>query len=258
MFDWYINYEAHTPMYRDQEQSIRLDNVEEFKKVNDFIKSIDPKHPTTIQIDDLSLLRLYKDSSDIIEVASFSSSYGESLVPYLVDEIKTIRRVLGPSKPVVLFIGIESGGWVGFRRPKMIRCAAYLAGIHGMNGMIFHVGHKGRPTNLTYYWSVFQGLAREMEFIYPILISPPSPDLPTVTTNDRHLEFRVKKHKDRIYLIACNPRSVPTAPTFRFTGRGNYASATLPFEYRQITLKDGMFTDEFMPYETHVYEVATE
>ena len=34
-----------------------------------------------------------------------------------------------------------------------------------------------------------------------------------------------------------------------------FAQVALPFEHRRISLTDGVFSDEFMPYETHVYEI---
>lgn len=253
IFDWFISYEAQFPMYRDRERRIPLSNPQEFKKINDFIKSIDPNHPTSIQIDDMSQLHLYKDCTDMIEVAS-EASYADHLIPNLVDDVQTIRRVLGPAKPVLFYIG-STIPHESKRTPEEIRCAAYLALIHGLNGLVFHVGHSGINPTSTRHWSLYRGLAREIEFIYPILISPQSPELPGIATNSKDLQCRIKRYNHRTYLITCNTADVPITPTFTITGTGRYEQVTLPFEHRRIRLTDGVFSDEFMPYETHVYEV---
>ena len=253
IFDWFISYEAQFPMYRDRERGIPLNNPQEFKKINDFIKSIDPTHPTSIQVDDMSQLHLYKECTDMIEVAS-DASYADHLIPNLVDDVRTIRRVLGPAKPVLFYIGCTIPS-ENKRTPEEIRCAAYLALMHGLNGLVFHVGHSGINPASTRHWSLYRGLAREIEFIHPILISPQSPGLPGITTNTRGLEFRIKRYNHRTYLITCNTAGVSITPTFTITGTGRYAQVTLPFEHRRIRLTDGVFSDEFMPYETHVYEV---
>jgi hypothetical protein len=257
IFDWNIAYEAQIPMFRYSEERIRLDNPQTLRKFGDFIKSIDPIHPTSLHVTDAHSppIASYKDSADIIGVSCYSSSYGEHLIPNLVDDFKKIRRDLGPAKPVLFWIGSGMRD-ERFRRPKIIRCAAYLAMMHGINGLVFHTGHSGRPPSLTHHWSVFPGLARETEFVYPILVSPDSPDLPTVAIEGGNLDFQVKRYNDRLYLIACNTGDFPTTPTVTFSGRGQYALMNLPLEHRQIALTDNAFSDEFMPYEVHVYEVV--
>ena len=256
-FDWLISYEAGIPMYRDREKRGPLNNPQELRKINDFIKGIDCNHPTTVQVDDLSILHLYKDCADVLAVASWGSSFAESLIANLVADLKSTRRAAGPVKPVLFYIG-SSMPYERNRTAEDIRCAVYLALMHGMNGLVFHVGHEGIHATSTRHWSVYGGLGREIEFIFPILISPQPPDLPTVTANDQNLDFRVARYDDRTYLIVCNTAVVPIHPTFTFTGGESCTHAALPLEHRRITLTNGGFTDEFMPYETHVYEMVAE
>ena len=261
IFDWFIAYEAQFPMYRDRERRIPLSGPQELNQISDFIKRIDPKHPTSIQVDDMSKLHRYKDCTDMIEVAS-DASYANLLIPNLVDDIRTIRRVLGPAKPVLFYIGSTVPS-ENKRTPEEIRCAAYLALMHGMNGLVFHVGHSGINPKSTRHWSLYRGLAREIEVIYPILTSPRSLELPGITTNTENLEFRIRRYNDRTYLITCNTAGVSITPTFSITGTGRFdrlkasriAQVALPFEHRRISLTYGVFSDEFMPYETHVYEI---
>ena len=257
IFDWLVSYEAGIPMYRDSEKRIPLNNPQELRKISDFIKSIDPNHPTTVQIDDLTLVHLYKDCADVLAVASWGSSYIDSLIPNLVADVKSIRRAAGPAKPVMFYIG-SSMPHETRRTAEEIRCASYLALMHDMNGLVFHVGHEGIAPTSTRHWSVYPGLAREIEFIYPILISPRSSNLPTVTANDRNLDFRVGRHDGKTYLIVCNTAGAPINPTFKFTGGEGCTHVALPLERRRIPLTNGGFTDEFMPYEAHVYEMVAE
>ncbi|MFH1616940.1 MAG: sugar-binding protein [Planctomycetota bacterium] len=256
VFNWTIAYEAQIPMYRDEEQRIKLNNSQELKKFSDFIKGIDPNHPTSLQVDDLSQLALYKDCTDMMEVASWNSSYSKRLVSNIVNDLKTVRSILGPAKPVLFYIRSATTDQKKCT-PEEIRCAAYLALMHRMNGLIFHVGHDGIDTTFTRQWSLYRGLAHEIEFIYPVLISQQSQELPKVTASDKNLDFCVKRYNNGIYLIACNKAGFPITPTFTFTGKYCYSQANLPFEYRRIVLTDGTFSDEFMPYETRVYEIIT-
>ncbi len=198
---WFLSYEAQIPMYRGQENRIRLNNAEELRKISQFVKSIDPNHLTAIQIDHGDWAG-YKDSADIIEVACWSSSYAESLIPQIIEDVNEVRNVLGQSKPFVFWIGASVPH---ARTAEEIRCASYLALMHGAAGLAFHMGHGGIAPSLTRHWSIYTGLSREIEDLFPILKAPQLTSKPKIIVQPAGIiDFCVRRYNNRIYLITAN------------------------------------------------------
>jgi len=251
LFGWYLCYESQIPMYREGKLDAPLNNPAELTKMNRFVKSLDPSHPTFIQVDDLVQLPQYKDVVDILEVAAYSSSYASRLVPNLTYDVKRIRSILGKGKPFLFYIG-SSIPHESKRTAEEIKCASYLALMHGANGLVFHTGHEGIKPTSTRHWSLYPGLAREIETMFPILIAPSASDLPKVMTTCGDLTMKIKKYQNDFYLIACNPTVKLLHPTFRLD---KSCTMQLIFENRQIACRENAFSDDFLPFEVHVYKL---
>jgi hypothetical protein len=138
------------------------------------------------------------------------------------------------------------------RTAEEIKCASYLALMHGANGLVFHTGHEGIKPSSTRHWSLYPGLAREIEMIFPILIAPPTSDLPKVTTTSSDLTIVIKQYQDSFYLIACNHTGKLHHPTFKLD---KSCSVEVLFENRQIAFRKNAFSDDFLPFEVHVYKL---
>ena len=256
LYCWFLQYEAQIPMYRGNKDRGRLDNAEELRKISGFVKSIDPNRVTSIQIDSPRLAAHYRDSADIIEIAT-KSSYARRLIPNFVRDVDEVREALGPGKAFLIWIGS------GYPSPELrtadeIRCASYLALMHGAAGVVFHLGHGGISPSFTRLWSVYPGLSREVEALFTILTIPQPIRGSPVTVQPATIDYRVREDRDRFYLIAVN-----TAPCL-VNARISFAEGSpmpkrvnLLFENREIKPEGEHFTDAFAAFEPHVYEFLT-
>lgn len=226
--------------------------VTELRKANDYIKSLDKNHLTAFEVDvnDLKTLAAYKDCSDIIEVVS--CSYAKDLIPELANNVEKIRCALGDSKPFLFWIG-SSVPAEEKRNAEVIRCAVYLALMHGAKGLVFHTGYKGIKAASTRHWSVYRGLAREVEALFPILLEPVPTAAACVTVDSPDIDFCLREFHGRTYLIACNTREGTIPAAFRCAAWPSDGVVKLPFENRQVRLTNGAFVDGFTIYEPHVY-----
>jgi hypothetical protein len=65
----------------------------------------------------------------------------------------------------------------------------------------------------------------------------------------------VKRHGGATYLFAVGMRNGSTRGTFRVRGPPRNAVAEALGENRRIPVRDGQFTDEFTPYQVHLYRI---
>ena len=249
---WSIAYEAQYAMYRGTQKRVRLNNVEELTTISRLVKSVDPKHLTSLQIDNHGDCAEYKDCADIIEVWCSSSSDGRHF-PNLVRDLDNVRKGLGPGKPFVLWIR----SFIQRADPaEEVRCASYLALMHGAAGIVLHMGHGGIDPSSTRHWSLYTGLSREIEKLFPILTSPQAASSPKITVQPAGvIDFCVREYKDRTYLIAVNTSGGLVNARVSVADDSAIAKRIdLLFESRKIMHTGNTFTDVFTAYEPHVYE----
>jgi hypothetical protein len=249
---WLIKYEAQYPLCRGtKEERVRLNNVEEFRKIRRHVKSVDPNHLTSIHTNRRDLLATYKDLADVIEV---TFGYEKRMIPNKVDHLNTIRRLIGPGKPFIHWIGSSIPN-SKYRTAEDIRCATYLTLMHGAAGIVFHIGHEGIDPSFTRHWSVYPGLSREVEELFSILTAPQQGPEPKITVHPAQIHYRVRRTNDRLYLIAVNTLGHLVNATVSMADRSLVPKRIkLPFENRQIKPQHSGFADAFTAYEPHVYE----
>jgi len=252
-FCWMVKYEAQIPMYRGKKDRVRVDNVAELKRIREFVKTIAPDQLTSVEVDKPEFIEPYKETADIIEIAMWRSSYGKKLIPHLIEDVDQAQRLVGERQPFLFWIG-SSIPTAQDRTAEEIRCAAYLALMHGADGLVFHMGHAGIDPSYTRHWSVYPGLARELEALFPILIAP-QPDEPIVRTDADKIDLCVRRYGERLYLIAVNTSPNLVAAEFVIADKAAVLErAKLPLENRAIEMEGSEFSDEFTAFETHVYE----
>lgn len=246
-----IEYEAQIPLFRkDKETLIPLQNGEEYFKINRLVRKITPETLTSIQTDKQEKIREFKNCADIIEVASYASSYAKEPLENMARDIEFARSEIG-DKPLIWWIG-ASIPKPEFRNAANIRAASYMAVMNGANGIIYHNGHGGVPASRTRLWSIFPELVKEIEFIYPIITTGEKmPD--EIKTKNKDLKIVVRKHEGTTYIFALNP----TLFTIRekiFLNQKN-GKALVLFENRNLEVIQGCLEDEFTPDEPHVYKI---
>lgn len=242
-----LQYEAQIPLRRKSTDEM-LDGPQKYIEYYKFIKEISPKTLVSIQVDTLDKISDYMKAADIVEVASWQSSYSKYIIPNLANDIKYAKETIG-NKPLVWWLGASiPNPYV--RNAESLRAASYIAMIHGANGIIYHMGHDGIPQTMTRLWSLFHGLSRELEFLYPIVICGKKTD--AVKFDAKEIDFTGREYEGATYIIAVNTAHSSQEISFAL----NAEKIDVLFENRTLVKKDGRFTDLFTGYEPHVYKIS--
>ncbi|HDY65845.1 MAG TPA: hypothetical protein ENH84_06400 [Phycisphaerae bacterium] len=264
MFLWFLKHDAKIPMYRGKEQRVRLDNVKELTKIHQFVKKLDPRHLTIIHVEHgqgdrwewPSDMTPYRNCADIIGVAPMAS-YERWLIPNFVKAIEEVKGILDPGKPLFIMIG-SSIPAAECRTAEDIRCASYLALMHGAAGIVFHMGHYGIDPSYTRHLSVYRGLSREVEELFPIIASQQPTTDTGITVDNKSIDIAVRIHEGTLYVIAVNTSNTLVRATISIADSAMIPkSIKLLFENREIAPKGNGFTDTFTPLEPHVYKLSS-
>ena len=196
-----LQYETQIPLRRKSTDTI-LDGSKTYLEYYKFIKENFPETLISVQVDKLDKTGDYMIASDIVEVASWQSSYAKNMIMNLANDIKYAKNTIG-ERPLVWWLGASiPNPYV--RDAESLRAASYLSMMYGANGIIYHMGHDGIPQTMTRLWSLFRGLSREMEILYPIVVSGKSSDAANVKFADSNVDFICREFEEDIYIIAVN------------------------------------------------------
>jgi len=181
---------------------------------------------------------------------------------------RKMRQVAGPHRPV--FMVLQGFAWEMLRKPadrdpKMIlfptrqqtRFMAVDAVINGATGILYWgTAHTPQPSP---FWSDLKAVVRELADLQAVL-SAPSEDLAiqkeyreTGHSVDRGVEILAKKAGGRTYLLTANADKNPVNVTLR--GLRAFRSANVLRENRQVSIRQGAFTDTYKPFDVHIYRL---
>lgn len=234
-----------------------LDRVEEYGKFYKYIKEKFPSVSVSIHYDgrEPEELNKFTGGYDILEIASWKSSYAKNPVKNLAADLQSAKKLSG-GKPLILWLG-ASIPHNDYRNSENIRAAAYLSIMHGANGIIFHMGHEGIPAERTRLWSVFRGLADEMEYLYPIIINGRKLQAGEIKTSAPDLDCLGLMLDKKLYIMAVNT-SLGTVKA-EIEVKEKFSALTMPFEKnRKAVTRDGKIEDSFSTLEPHLYILELE
>jgi hypothetical protein len=245
-----LQYEAQIPLYQESEKGpLPVKTSEVYRSLNKYIKEIRPQALTGIQVDKKSAVEEFADCADILEYAGWSSSYSRDPIYNSERDIKYVRQFV-KGKPLIWWIGASIPS-PSARTAENLRCATYLALLNGVNGIIYHNGHRGVPLTRTRLWSVFEQLSSEVEFIYPVITSGRKPA--GIKTETADLKLVSRSYKGSLYITALN--TTPETIEGIIEIPADIAGAEVLFENRSLAVKQGVLKDRFTPYEPHVYRL---
>ena len=148
--------------------------------------------------------------------------------------------------------------------PQQVRCEVWMSLIHGSRGLIYFV-HEWKPHfNESALLDDPEMLAavtatnRQIARLAPILNSPTLKDAVSVVCEPKEIPVDVlAKQKDGVlYLFAAGMRGEKTKATFQLRNISGERSVEVLDENRNLVAKDGVFTDQFAPWEVHLYRIA--
>ena len=147
--------------------------------------------------------------------------------------------------------------------PHQVRAEAWMSLIHGSRGLIYFV-HQFKPTfreaallDDPEMLNAVTALNRQISELAPVLNSATLKDGAVVKSEkpDVPVAFMLKRHQGSTYLFAVGMRDGPTRATFKMNGLTGEKKVNVLGENRTIIAQDGNFTDEFAPWEVHLYQV---
>ena len=148
--------------------------------------------------------------------------------------------------------------------PEQVRCEVWMALIHGSQGLIYFV-HEWQPKfdesallSDPVMLAAVTKINRQIGELAPALNSPAVADLATVVAKDSLVDILVKQYGGATYLFAVAMRETPTRAVFTLRGRTGQQTVEVLGEDRTRAAKDGVFDDEFKPWDVHLYRLAAE
>ena len=257
----------------------------DLKRGYDVIKQEDPNHPveqTHAPRGTLADLQPYNTAADVLAIDIYPVSVPpgkHSLLPnkeisMVGDWTKFLSDVSGGQNALWM---VEQIAWSGVNPPSLLvfptfrqsRYMAYQAIVNGARGLMFFGGNvpaalDAQDTPLGWNWSfwntVLKRVVQEVGEFSPIaeaLVAPNSALPATISgATSPDLEFIVREAPPNLYVIACKREGATANVTF--SGLPTWASVgEVMFESpRTVTASGGQFTDQFAPFDVHVYRFA--
>jgi hypothetical protein len=149
--------------------------------------------------------------------------------------------------------------------PAQVRAEVWMALIHGSRGLIYFV-HQFKPVfreaALLDDPEMLAGVTainRQIHELAPVLNSPSVTNGVTVksSADEAPMAWMMKRHGGATWLFTVNMRNRATRGSFSVSNVSSAASVEVLGEGRDLNLREGGFSDEFGPYQVHLYRLKT-
>jgi len=146
---------------------------------------------------------------------------------------------------------------------KEQRAMAYTSVIHGARGLLWFLYYSGSPwyarytPNVPRSWEALKALAGELRYLDRALLAADRSSVLEIENSGDKVYATLRRAGRDTYLIAVSPE--PTKQAVRFVIRGFQPTyLTALSEDRRLSVRDGVFSDEFEPYGVHIYMTRRE
>ena len=148
--------------------------------------------------------------------------------------------------------------------PQQVRSEVWMSIVHGSQGLVYFV-HEWQPRfneaallsdpNML---AAVTAINRRIEGLAPVLNSPtiPSGVIVATTDTDTPVAVMMKRHAGATYIFAVAMRDKAARATFTIPGMTGTVPVTVLDEDRTLESRDGVFTDDFQPWDVHLYQMA--
>ncbi len=150
--------------------------------------------------------------------------------------------------------------------PHQVRAEVWMSLVHGSTGLIYFV-HQFQPKFNEHallddpeMFEAVKAINGQIHDLAPILNSRSFPDMLTVRTSESDVPIHamVKQHEGLTYVFAVGMRNAPARATFTLRDLPEEtARAEVLGENRTVTVRDGVFEDDFAAYDVHLYRLKT-
>ena len=202
-------------------------------------------------------------SFDIYPIAGLEKPHPEDYLWYVPRGVDRLVQWTGGKKLVWCYVECTHIGDANRQpTPHQVRAEAWMALIHGANGLLWFV-HQFQPKfdehallDDPVMLPAVTALNHRVESLAPVLNSPTLEGVGTVQAGgDSPVDILVKRHAGALYIFAVGMRNAPAKATFQLKGLPPDASAEVLDEGRKVSIQHGHFTDSFAPYDVHLYRI---
>jgi hypothetical protein len=262
ILSWYLVEEPDS-------SNITPKQIEELKGV---IRDLDPHHPISIIISDPKKYINYSNCTDIFMIERYPVP--KQPIVDVAEHVDLARKAVKDRIPVWAVLQAfgyqneKNKGWGWKREPtyQEMKAMTYLAIVRGARGIFYFTYHgseyfiKDSPR----HWEDLKAIVGELRAIYPLLVAPEVEDgliSISMTGINRSSSFwmirQVKEGNSLIqagtYLIVVNGGNQSGTATFVIKRATSNVRVIL--EDRVIPVTKGIFSDNFKPYEVHIYSL---
>ncbi|GJQ48166.1 MAG: hypothetical protein HKUEN01_05520 [Candidatus Kuenenia stuttgartiensis] len=245
----------------------------DLKNIHEIIKDIDPYHLTS-QADAVGAENRYKgygDSTDIFLPELYPiRKNGKNEVAEVSRDMHHVREelksIVSPKGIWAIVQDFKGWGWKRYPTNEELRVMTYLSIIHGATGITYYTyGGWGNNFGAPYdkdVWRYLKKVVGELAYLHDVLA-----ERRTAETCDANilkgakedglgypaLNTLLKVHNGKHYLFSANSAKEKMQCQFKPATK-NISEVFVMFEDRTLPVKDGVFVDDFKPYEVHVYQ----
>jgi hypothetical protein len=185
------------------------------------------------------------------------------------DYVNKMRKVSGANKPLLMVL--QGFAWemlrpASERDSTKIRYPSYNeswfmawdAIIHGANGLIWW-GTAFTPAGHPFH-AELNKVVNKLSSLHNVLSLPAKPFTLNVRYHEcghsvsKGIEVLVKKEKNQLWILTANTERYPVQADLLFTA--NSSIADVVFEERTIQIDKSGFTENYLPYEVHLYKLT--
>jgi len=148
--------------------------------------------------------------------------------------------------------------------PLQVRCEVWMSLVHGSRGLIYFV-HEWKPRfnesallDDPEMLAAITAINRQIARLAPVLNSPTLKDAVSVAceSEENPVDVLAKQKGGALYLFAVGMRGENAKATFHLGKVSGERRVEVLDENRTLVAKDGVFTDQFAPWEVHLYRIA--
>ena len=202
-------------------------------------------------------------SFDVYPVAGIDKPNGEDYLWYVANGLDRLVKWTGGKKPIWNCIETTRISGAKAATPEQIKAQVWMSLIHGSRGIIYFVHefaprfNERRLLDDPERLAAVTALNRQIKELAPVLNSPTLPKTVavTVTPDSAPVDLMVKQHGGDTYVFAVGMRNKPASASFAVITPTKNRVVEVLGENRWLRLNDGRFTDQFRPYEVHLYRI---
>lgn len=253
--------------YLEDEPEIRHLYPSYIWRLRQYIKAMDPSHPSLITLVRADTAEDYGECADIIMVDPYPIP--RRPITWLSESIDKVKKLF-PYKPVWAVIqafdwsafpyGEEDREWGRDPTYEEERCLTYLAIIHGARGLFYYTFKSGNYFIMERkkHWQDVKKVINELNSIYHALVSPTVfPVGSPARSKDGAVHYIIKEAKDGYYLLSVNTKPYPKDVVLRLPRFCSNAKAKEIFRKEELTVNSkGLLNLHFSPYQARVYLIS--